>query len=212
MHKPDHSGADMFRVDEEVGVAKLRKTYDGYANSVLGIYLEELPREKRKQRRFKVIKEDMPTVEEYQRMKANRYRTNVEAIIDEAYSEVECLAEEMRDRYDNMPENLQGGDVGCRVEEAADGLEGIDRVDYPQDLDEIDIVFLPSLKLNSRSDRACEAGSQLREAADGVRQWMDDEDQADISDDKKSIFEDFAQELENHADELESIEFPGMYG
>jgi len=205
----------MFRVGEEVGIAKLRKTYDQYANSVLGLYLDELPREGKKQRRFKV-RQDMPSVDEYLRLKSTRYSTTVESLVDEAYAEIECLAEEMRERFDNMPENLQGGDIGCRVEEAADALEGIDRVDYPDDLSEITTVFYPTLNCDSRADRAAEAASQLRHAVDVLREWQDEQTVKANEDGSEeevdpAIAAEFADELENHADELEGVDFPGMY-
>lgn len=205
----------MFRVGEEVGIAKLRKTYDAYANCVLGLYLDELPREKNKQRRFKV-RQETPSVDEYLRLKSVRYSTSVESLVDEAYAEIECLAEEMRERFDNMPENLQGGDVGGRVEEAADTLEGIDRVDYPDGLSEIITVFYPTLNCDSRSSRAVEAASKLRHAVDALREWQDEktvEANEDGTEEEvdPTLATEFADELENHAEEIEFVEFPGMY-
>lgn len=198
-----------FVAGEEIGIAKLRKTYDDYAPSVLCLYLEEKPRAKREKRSF-TIKHDLPSQEEYLRLKNQRYKISVENLIQDAYSEIESLAEEMREWFDNLPENLQGADKGCQIEEAADVLEGIDQISYPVDF-EIETVFYDSLNCSSRSDRCSESASKLRHAADSIRDYLVDEDN-EVSEKDRDDLESFADEIENQADEMEGVEFPGMYG
>lgn len=43
--------------------------------------------------------------------------------MEEVKSEIEQLAEEEREAYDNMPESLQESERGCAMEEAADNLD-----------------------------------------------------------------------------------------
>lgn len=64
--------------------------------------------------------------------------------IEEAVSELQELADEQREKKDNMPYQLQDGDIGMMLEERADGLdeivselESIDASGY-EDLDEDD--------------------------------------------------------------------------
>ena len=47
------------------------------------------------------------------------------AQMEDAKSEVESLQEEMQSWHDNMPENLQDGEKGTAVQEAAEALENI---------------------------------------------------------------------------------------
>lgn len=199
-----------FVAGEEIGVAKLRKMYDEYATSVLCLYLEEKPRARKQQRRFE-IKNDLPTQDEYLRLKNKMYSLSVESLLEDAYSEFECLAEEMREWYDNLPENLQGGDKGCQLEEAADMLEALDRIDYPDVEESVETVYFPSLNCSSRSARCNEAACKLRQAADAVREFVEDEDN-EVSDGDRDELESFAEEIENHADEADGVEFPGMFG
>jgi len=201
----------MLRTGEEVGIAKLRKLYDPHVFQVLRGRFEELPRQRKQQRRYKV-RQDTPTKEEYLRMKAEHFSTTVETLMADAYGEITSLAEEMREWHDNMPENLQDGDVGSRVSEAADSLENVDEQSYPEELPEIKTVFYPSIDCSSRSDRACEAASQLRSAAEVMREWLEEEDQATLPEDDRTAISQLADEIEGHADDLEAVEFPTMFG
>lgn len=201
----------LLKVGAEVGITKLKNLYDGYALRVLPGHFESVPVERGKRRKYKVVK-DTPDKEEYLRLKSEMYSTTIEAMVDEAYSEVEVLGEEMRDWHDGMPENLQDGDVGSRVNEAADALEYLDRADYPDEMAEITTVFYPSLDCSSRAARAGEAAGQLRHAADEIREWLENDDQKTLPEEDRTAASEYADSLEEHADELEAVEFPGMYG
>lgn len=48
--------------------------------------------------------------------------SDAEGQVGDAASVVRELEEEVRGWYDNLPENLQGGDKGSRLEECADAL------------------------------------------------------------------------------------------
>lgn len=74
-------------------------------------------------------------------------RKEISAIIDlvekikdafnTATGEIERVAGEERDYYDNMSENLQGGDKGTAASEAADELEEAHNALNELDLDDI---------------------------------------------------------------------------
>lgn len=46
--------------------------------------------------------------------------------IEEAQSEIQSMAEEERESFDNMPEGLQEGERGQLISENADDLESVD--------------------------------------------------------------------------------------
>jgi hypothetical protein len=123
----------MFRVGETVGVIRLKNAYDQYVLMVLGGYLEKLETARTKtdsgkSRRLPAsynIAKQMPTVEEYKALKVKRFTSTAGSLMEEAYSEITSLAEEMREWYDNLTEGLQSTDRGQRVSDAADTLEGI---------------------------------------------------------------------------------------
>jgi hypothetical protein len=53
-------------------------------------------------------------------------RKELESALDmlrEAHQIIETLAEQEREKYDNMPEGLQNGERGQAISEAADALE-----------------------------------------------------------------------------------------
>lgn len=56
---------------------------------------------------------------------------------DDIRDSVETVAQEERDYYDNMSENLQGGDKGTAASEAADELEEAHNALTELDLDDI---------------------------------------------------------------------------
>jgi len=55
-----------------------------------------------------------------------KWLEDVIAKIEEAQSEVQNIAEEERESFDNMPEGLQEGERGQQISENADDLEGVD--------------------------------------------------------------------------------------
>lgn len=55
-----------------------------------------------------------------------KWLEDVIAKIEEAQQEVQSIAEEERESYDNMPESLQDGERGQTISENADDLEGVD--------------------------------------------------------------------------------------
>lgn len=45
--------------------------------------------------------------------------------LENLYQDLDAVASEEREAYDNLPESLQEGDRGCAMEEAADELDDI---------------------------------------------------------------------------------------
>lgn len=152
------------------------------------------------------------------------------------------LGEEMRSWYDNMSENLQGGDKGCSVDEAASTLEGLDTPDVPEIISDLGFSYSVQHKGGRKGDprwlRRDNETSALSAAVDAVREWVDSaktavddyeaenpeaEDDAQVELGEQTFglqelrdgideAEQFADELESVKDEAEGVEFPGMYG
>ena len=198
-------------VNDIVTETALCKLFDQYASNVLHDYTQDMERKKRERYKVKVTKE-LPTQEEYQSLKQKHYTTTVETLISDAFSEIESLRDEMQERYDNMPENLQGGDIGTRCEEAASTLDNCQQPDYPSSLGTIECVFLPSLKEVSRADRCSEAQSMLETAKDELQSVLDSEEKENGETQKHNAIETLMDELDEAIQTLSDVEFPGMYG
>lgn len=50
---------------------------------------------------------------------------NLIKILEDLQPEIDSVAEEERDAFDNLPESLQQADRGSRMEEVADALEEV---------------------------------------------------------------------------------------
>lgn len=136
--------------------------------------------------------------------------TTVEAAMGDAISEFESLAGEMRDWYDNMPENLQSGSKGDSVGEAADTLEGISEVEVPDAIKDLKVEYTERQQKTSRSARRDYACRLLQGAIDEAQSWMDDEANAEHED--FDAVGSFLDEAQSALDEAEGVDFPGMMG
>lgn len=106
-----------------------------------------------------------------------KHDTSVEGAVSDAQSEIESLAEEMRSWYDNMPENFQNGDVGSRVSEAADTLEGISWPEAPEAVSSLPVSYTtPSRRRASRRERRDDATCAIDMAISVAREWAETED------------------------------------
>lgn len=164
------------------------------------------------------------------------------ADVENAYAVLrDELGEEMRSWYDNMSDNLQGGDKGSQVDEAASTLEGLDCPDIPDGVADLDFTYTTQHKGGKKGDprwlRRDNEVSVMSAAASAVRGWIDEANQAiidaglpdDAEDESELTWKDavytlgelkttieeaetFADEVEGHYGEAEGVEFPGMYG
>jgi len=227
---------EFWAVGRTVSHLTLKKQFGNEYQRVLGDLLELLPKKtEREHNKYKVVGE-MPKLQtEYQKLFNEHFSTDVESLIGGAYSEIEELANEMREAFDNMPEQLRDGDIGQRRSDAADALDSIvgDIPDIPEYCVNIMTVFVPGRGLTSRRKRADEASRSLQDAASEIREFISnfDEEQEEIAAVGKELLhadpkeytdpetapdmnelESLADDLEQAAEELDEIDFPGMYG
>lgn len=191
----------------------LRNTYGSHAWSYLRDYLKALPRERKKPQKY-IWSRTAPTVEEAAELRVKHFTTTLADLVSDAFSEIESLAGEMQEWYDNMPENFQQGDKGSEVEEAKDALENISTVELSGEAAKLTTVYIPAEDIESRGDRINDCVARLHHAAEALRdelQTLIDSapDDAPCKDDEG--WGDIADELEGAAQEADGISFPGMY-
>lgn len=191
----------------------LQQRFNGQAPQVLASnnLISEEERQPRQQRRYKINKE-LPSKEAYLLLHRKFFTTSVTGLVDDAFSEIEELRNEMQERFDNTPESLQQTEVNQAVEEAANVLRDIEQPDIPNIIGELEVFFVPAADLGSRAKRASNAAFMLDTAAAALLEWADEEK-------NKTNFPEQVEEVEQAADELEElsstlsdVEFPGMYG
>lgn len=134
-------------------------------------------------------------------------------LMQEAFSEITTLAEEMRSWADGMEEKFSSTSKFETVSASADTLEGIDEPD-------VTVTALNDHKLQwqdptprrrgfSRSARAANAVDMLRTVEDKLRDLVEELPEDDPQHDAADAL---ADEVQTAADELEGVEFPGMFG
>jgi hypothetical protein len=158
-------------IGDTLTAMKLEKIYDEHFFRSLRSLIDRMPHEKKKPQRYKVIGALPQPGAEYLALRTERHQTTIGDLVDEAYSAVEDLAEEMTNWRDNLPDGLrENSDKGGQVEEAANRLEEIrdDKPDVPEGIRDLKVIFLSHPKLKSREDRAKEAGSMLNTAANAI--------------------------------------------
>ena len=156
--------------------------------------------------------------------------------ISSGCSDIEELGGEMREWYDNMSENLKGGDKGTAVDEAASALEEPNEPSIPQCLIDsstrcnVTTSHKGGRKGNPRWMRRDNAVSALEAAKAAAEEWLEKfqvvekEGQREGLEDEElfaasECTQEHADEVQQLIDDLETIidgvsdvEFPGMYG
>ena len=220
----------MFKVGEIVGVVKLKNAYDAYAIGLLSAYIDRIESNRvksntGKSRRLPAqyrIKKNLPTIEEYGKMKKFWFTKSAADLMNDAYAEITALGEEMNEWYNNLSEGLQQTDKAERINSAAEALEGIDSQDPTDLMTDIEVYHLPMLDALSRADRLSEATSILNDVAGAVHDFVSEqranapeeesEEEPEYSEDDLDEVDRIADQCESDASELDSVEFPGMYG
>lgn len=138
-------------------------------------------------------------------MKFVEKKSTLAEAVEEAWDELQILAEEMREAFDNTPESLQGSGAGEKRGEAADALEDLSEPSVPEALKLVEVTYyVPAsvpkrgLSRSARRDHACGVLDRLVEVLNEKEE-------------NKEAME-LAQELEELKDNAEAVEFPGMFG
>jgi hypothetical protein len=188
----------------------LLKKYGPYCLPVFqeGKFIEQLPRLKKEQPKFKLLQE-LPTVKEYVELMKAHYSETLESLFEGAKSDIEEIQQEMESWAENLESSSLANTSKCsEVREAADTLANInwpDSVTWPA----IKIVSLPNLsKRTGRGHRASVAASVLTAVAEGITEYIAKTSPAkEVAESLKEV----ADTLDDNASEIENVSFPGMY-
>lgn len=143
-------------------------------------------------------------------------RTATISAVEDAFSELETLGEEMRETYDNMEGANMGHMEKCqRAGEAADTLEQLQQPDPPASIVDLQITYGEAVNKDkrkgcSRAVRCSNACAVLRAASERAQEWLDDE--ANKEDESRDDVEQFINDIDDIADSAEGVDFPGMFG
>jgi hypothetical protein len=184
-----------------ISIKKLKALYGSYVESVLEEYLDELPKEERKMRTYRILK-PLPSNGEYKELQRQTFTSTVADLVDCAFTCLEELATEMGDWYDNLPESLQYGDKAGALEEARITLESLCQPNVNERIGAMQVYYLPLYGTSSRGSRRDDAVGCLQAVVDAL---------VTVENKENDEIAGLIDELENTISEAESVEFPGMY-
>ena len=130
-----------------------------------------------------------------------------------AFGELEELASEMREWYDNLSEGLQQTDKAQTIESTAGTLENYSEPDVPECVAALPVKYAEMVNKDkrrgpSRDVRCQNAVAMLTAAKEAVDEWLADRrHDADGYDDANQL----SSDLDEAVGEAEGCEFPGMY-
>jgi hypothetical protein len=198
----------MFRKGKSCKRISLTKAFDGHVFEVMESHLEVVLGKGRLP--FRII-ESLPTKDEYLKIRDEFFTHTLEHHVASAYSEIETLADELSEAFENMPESLQGSNLGeMRSEASRELMEIADEVPMvPEEFASVELLHLPSTKVSSRGDRAEEAASRMEAVADRLNEIVQN---TKIRKSVAATVEEVLDQLTDHASAVRDVEFPGMYG
>ena len=141
--------------------------------------------------------------------KFTSHKATIDGIIDDAYSMLADLRDEVQEVVDNAPEGLQNSSRIETLSETASQLDGFvdSPPDVPENVQEIEVTYYCTnfgKKGPSRRDRRDEAVGMLNAVAEHLR----GDSQYDTDTDVQELLE----ELDDACSTAEECEFPGMFG
>jgi hypothetical protein len=138
----------------------------------------------------------------------------IEGAITSAHGMLVELGEEMRNWYDSMPENLQGGSRAETVQETADTLEGLEAPTIPDFISSrtekvVKVNHLKKKKASrpTRRDYAIDILSAVKDVLE-AEIAEDSEDDTVLVEDINSLI----GEIDQLISDAEGAEFPGWAG
>jgi len=143
--------------------------------------------------------------------------TTIGAAVTDGQAMVEELQGEAQEWLDGLPENLQQGDTGSRLEQCVSLLEGIDlEIEVPDDAAGLKVEYQDTVPADkrrgpSRNTRAANIAAMLEAAAAVLSEWADaleKKGDAGAVDEARTVIE----QISTAQQELENADFPGMFG
>lgn len=196
---------------------KLGNNYP-YAEA-LGI-CKALPKTKKgEMRRYEVLVEELPSRASFVSLLKEEFQTSLSDLLSGAFCDIEALAEEISEWYENMGENLQCSSKGEELQECSDILENIEEIEI--EIERVEVLKIsyiptPSQDIKSRRDRLSEAVSAITAVQETIQKLVDEEDGSIVSpslteEEYDLLRDEVIEALENATDELDGVNFPSMY-
>lgn len=134
--------------------------------------------------------------------------STVSSLVSDAFSELQGLGEELREWYDNLPEQFQ--ENRSDIDDAASALEYLEEPDEcPEVVAAVEVKYYNTMRNRTgRSARGSQATHELGCAVAAMEEWMEGNAEHKDHDDVEA-FRDSVQAL---IDEADGVEYPGMYG
>lgn len=137
-------------------------------------------------------------------------KSTIGALVADGFSALEELGGELREWYDNLPENFQNN--RSDIDEAASALENISQPDdAPEVVADIEVEYLPARR-SATSRRACrdQVTYELGVAIEAAQGWLNDE--VNAGHESRDDVESWTDAVQNMLDEADGVDFPGMHG
>ena len=141
-------------------------------------------------------------------------QTTIVNAINEALNVFQELGEEMREAFDNTPENLQQSAAGEAREAAADALESISEPSFPKELEEEQVILMERVRTEkqmirrTRPERRDDAINTLDRCIEALQDIADNESASATA---RSEAGSLADELEDIKSNAEAVEFPSRF-
>lgn len=136
---------------------------------------------------------------------------DLNALIQDNFSTLQDeLGGELREWYDNLPENFQ--DNRSDIDEAASALENLNNIDdAPEVIRDIPVTYNANVngRSTSRASRGSQATYEMGAACDAAQDWLDDD--ANHAHKDREEVEQWITEVREVIEEAEGVEYPGMY-
>jgi hypothetical protein len=147
------------------------------------------------------------------RYKMNHIKTTVADAVSNAFSDLNGLAEEIREVVDNASgTNFENTQRIQTLDETASTLEGLSEPEINENMGKLEVEYresLPSGRKGLSRRMRCENAISALDAAIAVLQEKADE----LGEgDQQEEYEGLVNELEDIKGNAETCEFPGMYG
>jgi hypothetical protein len=143
------------------------------------------------------------------RIKPVNYTTSVGDLIEAFFADMEELASEVREAYDNAPDSLKQSERNQTLEQTASSLEDLrapdEPTDFPESLRDHQCTYHTyEQRRPTRAGRRDRAVDGLTAAIEAIRAWADKEDE-ELNAPAEPITPEQQDELDNTSDEAKAL-------
>jgi hypothetical protein len=146
-------------------------------------------------------------------------KKTISEAVGDAFSELQCLRDEMREKAEALEEKFSGTEKYQTCNDTADTLDGFcdEEPEMGSDLGETELEYgqVTNTRGVSRANRcsnAVQALTAVKELVeDRVEELQKDDDRGKVGDALLEELEEFVEIVGNAIDGAEGLDFPGMY-